>query len=137
MIFIDTGAWIALGDVNDKNHVMAVKFREKLKREKERFITTSYILDETYTFLLINIGYEKALYFHSRIQRMKQSGILEIIHISEEIEEESCEVFERFNRDKKWSFTDCTSKVVMDLLRINEAFTFDYHFEQMGFVLTP
>ncbi|HJH26624.1 MAG TPA: nucleic acid-binding protein [Methanophagales archaeon] len=137
MIFIDTGAWIALEDVNDKNHAMAVKLREELKKEKERFITTSYILDETYTFLLINIGYEKALYFHNRIQRMEQSGILEIIHISEEIEEESWTVFERFNRDKKWSFTDCTSKVVMDLLRIEEVFTFDFHFEQMGFVRKP
>lgn len=137
MIFIDTGAWIALEDVNDKNHAIAVKLREELKKEKERFITTSYVLDETYTFLLINIGYEKALYFHSRIQRMEQSGILEIIHISEEIEEESWAVFERFNRDKKWAFTDCTSKVVMDLLRIEEVFTFDYHFEQMGFVRKP
>ncbi len=137
MIFIDTGAWIALEDVNDKNHIVAVKFREEIKKEKERFITTPYILDETYTFLLINIGYEKALYFHSRIQRMKESGIIEIIHISEQIEEESWEVFERFNRDKKWSFTDCTSKVVMDLLRIKEVFTFDYHFEQMGFVRKP
>ena len=137
MIFIDTGAWIALEDVNDKNHAIAVKFREELKKEKERFITTSYVLDETYTFLLINIGYEKALYFHNRIQRMEQSGILEIIHISEEIEEESWEVFDRFNRDKKWSFTDCTSKVVMDLLRIEDVFTFDFHFEQMGFVRKP
>ncbi len=137
MIFIDTGAWIALEDVNDKNHTVAVKFREEIKKEKERFITTPYVLDETYTFLLINIGYEKALYFHSRIQRMKESGILEIIHISEQIEEESWKVFERFNRDKKWSFTDCTSKVVMDLLRIKEVFTFDYHFEQMGFVRKP
>nr|QNO52013.1 hypothetical protein HGMICNAC_00015 [Methanosarcinales archaeon ANME-1 ERB6] len=68
---------------------------------------------------------------------MEQSGILEIIHISEEIEEESWAVFERFNRDKKWAFTDCTSKVVMDLLRIEEVFTFDYHFEQMGFVRKP
>jgi len=62
---------------------------------------------------------------------MKQSGILEIVHISEQIEEESWHVFERFNKDKKWSFTDCTSKVVMDSLGITEVFAFDYHFEQM------
>jgi len=49
MIFIDTGAWIALEDVNDNNHVMAVKSREELKKEKESFITTSYVSDETVT----------------------------------------------------------------------------------------
>jgi uncharacterized protein len=36
--------------------------------------------------------------------------------------------------DKKWSLTDCTSFVVMQRERINEALTGDRHFEQAGFV---
>lgn len=47
------------------------------------------------------------------------------------------EVFEKLNVDKKWSFTDCTSKVVMEQREIFEAFAFDHHFEQMGFVRKP
>jgi predicted nucleic acid-binding protein len=137
MIFVDTGAWIALEDVHDKNHVVAAKFREELSAEKERFVTTSYVLDETYTFLLLNIGYEKAVYFHDRATRMEESTLLEIIHITEQLEEEAWRIFERFNRDKMWSFTDCTSKAVMDLSRINVVFTFDDHFEQMGFRRRP
>jgi len=137
MIFIDTGAWIALEDVNDNNHLEAVMFRDKLEGGAKRLITTSYVLDETYTFLFLHIGYEKTLLFHNRIQRMRQGGILVVIHISEEIEEESWYVFEKYNKDKRWSFTDCTSKVVMDSLRIKEAFTFDHHFDQMGFVQKP
>ncbi len=43
MIFVDTGAWIALEDVHDKNHVVATKFREELSAEKESFVTTSYV----------------------------------------------------------------------------------------------
>ena len=46
-------------------------------------------------------------------------------------------IFERFNQDKKWSFTDCTSKVLMERLGIVEVFSFDHHFEQMGFVMKP
>ena len=137
VIFVDTGAWIAIEDVIDKNHAKALKFRDKLRNEKKRLITTSYVLDETYTFLLIHIGYEKTLLFHDRIQRMRQGGILDIIHISEQIEEESWGAFERFNSDKKWSFTDCTSKVVMNSLGINKVFTFDFHFEQMGLARKP
>ena len=40
-------------------------------------------------------------------------------------------VFEEFD-DKNWSFTDCTSKVVMEQLGIEVAFAFDHHFHQYG-----
>jgi predicted nucleic acid-binding protein len=43
------------------------------------------------------------------------------------------EVFRHF-ADKEWSFTDCTSKVVMEDLGIDTAFTFDHHFRQFGSV---
>ena len=42
------------------------------------------------------------------------------------------EVFRRFS-DKRWSFTDCTSKVVMDRLGIaGPCLAFDQHFRQFG-----
>jgi predicted nucleic acid-binding protein len=43
------------------------------------------------------------------------------------------ETFERF-ADKDWSFTDCTSKVVIEQLGITHAFSFDHHFQQFGTV---
>lgn len=43
-------------------------------------------------------------------------------------------VFEAYT-DKEWSFTDCTSKVVMANVGIGEAFAFDRHFQQFGSVL--
>ena len=36
---------------------------------------------------------------------------------------------------KGWSFTDCTSKVIMERLNISTAFSFDEHFEQFGSVI--
>ncbi len=42
-------------------------------------------------------------------------------------------VFRRY-QDKQWSFTDCTSKVLIERLGIAEAFAFDHHFEQFGTV---
>lgn len=38
---------------------------------------------------------------------------------------------------KEWSFTDCVSYVVMKQREITEAFTFDHHFAQMGFIKQP
>ena len=42
-------------------------------------------------------------------------------------------IFQQF-RDKEWSFTDCTSYVAMQRLRIKSAFSFDHHFRQFGTV---
>ena len=47
------------------------------------------------------------------------------------------DAFQKYNVDKLWSFTDCTSYAVMKRLNISEVFAFDHHFEQMGFVRLP
>ena len=46
---------------------------------------------------------------------------------------EAWTVFRDF-ADKEWSFTDCTSKVVMEKLGLKVAFAFDQHFRQFGTV---
>jgi predicted nucleic acid-binding protein len=40
-------------------------------------------------------------------------------------------------RDKAFSFTDCTSFVLVQELRIRCALTMDRHFQQMGFTVLP
>ncbi len=41
------------------------------------------------------------------------------------------QVFRQFS-DKDWSFTDCSSKVVMEKLGVTQAFSFDRHFRQFA-----
>ncbi|WP_216819169.1 type II toxin-antitoxin system VapC family toxin [Thiohalocapsa sp. ML1] len=45
--------------------------------------------------------------------------------------EQAWKSFRRFS-DKGWSFTDCTSRVIMERLGITTAFAFDEHFRQFG-----
>ena len=46
------------------------------------------------------------------------------------------DIFFRY-RDKSYSFTDCTSFVVMRELKLKDALTTDRHFRQMGFNIVP
>lgn len=136
-VFVDTGAWDALEDRSDGNHAAAVRYRAILRQERMPLYVTNFVLDECYTLLLQNIGYARTVAFKSAIDRMQTGGVLTIVQVSEEIEKAAWEIFVRFNQDKTWSFTDCTTKVVMDSLGIQHAFAFDQHFEQMGFIRLP
>jgi predicted nucleic acid-binding protein len=46
---------------------------------------------------------------------------------------EAWELFRRFG-DKEWSFTDCTSKVILEKFGLKSALSFDHHFRQFGTV---
>ncbi len=135
-IFIDTSAWDAIEDASDANHDIALLFKEEISG-KYRLVTTSYVLDETYTLLLLNIGYARTVEFKHSIDVMADSGVLIVVHISELMEDSAWEIFEKLNTDKEWSFTDCASRVVMEQRDISEIFAFDHHFEQMGFIRRP
>ncbi|MDZ7362134.1 MAG: type II toxin-antitoxin system VapC family toxin [candidate division KSB1 bacterium] len=137
MIFVDTGAWVALEDKKDTHHAVALQFKSELLATKNRLITTNFILDETYTLLLLDVGYGKTVNFKHALDELIHHNVVVVFHITPDIEIEAWEVFKRFNQDKNWSFTDCTSKVIMERLGIVEAFSFDHHFEQMGFNRRP
>ncbi len=137
MIFIDTSAFIAIEDKKDVNHSKALEFKTQLLFSRQRLITTNYVLDETFTLMLLDLGYRKTVNFKYELDILIHSNLLILVHITPQIEQAAWETFERFNRDKTWSFTDCTSKVVMEKFKIREAFAFDRHFRQMRFINRP
>jgi hypothetical protein len=137
VIFVDTAAWAAISIRNDRFHPAAARAQKRLRRSGERLLTSNFVLDETYTLLLYQAGYAAAIRFHHLIQMMIAAGVLSSAHVTEDIEDHAWEVFKTFNADKEWSFTDCTSKVIMDITGTTEVFTFDHHFDQMGFICVP
>lgn len=113
-------------------HEVAITVSQKLEAEKALLITTDYILDEAYTLLRSILGYKAAILFGQEIQR----GGIEIVQIDPSIQKEAWEIFEKYS-DKDFSFTDCTSFVVMNHAKIETAFTFDRHFQQYGLRTLP
>lgn len=127
MIFVDTGAWYALFDPNDQDHQAANDWYD---RNIEPLVTTDYILDEVLTLLRVRGEFQRAV-------RIGEAIIAEDICILEWVLREDIvrgwEIFSTY-RDKRWSFTDCVSRSVIERLKIMEAFSFDDHFRQFGIV---
>ena len=135
-IFIDTWAWVTLANENDAWHEVAEILNQDLVIAGYLYVTTNFVLDESYTLIQARVHKQAAIDFGEEIRVSKETGVLKIIHISEEIEEEAWRIFKTY-KDKDFSFTDCTSFVVMQQLGINEAFTDDVHFAQFGFTRLP
>ncbi len=73
-----------------------------------------------------------ALALMEKIRKAEELGVLEVIHVGEELIEKGWELF-RTRMDKEWSLTDCISFTVMKDKGISKAITSDHHFEQAGF----
>lgn len=125
MIFVGTSAWFALSVSSDVNYPAARAF---LASRSMRLVTTDYVLDEILTLLKARGFPGKALKLGEQI--MSESAA-QLYRITPDDFADAWNVFQRFS-DKGWSFTDCTSKVVIERLGIEDAFVFDHHFEQFG-----
>ena len=62
--------------------------------------------------------------------------IAQIVRVTKEDEKNAWKIFLKYY-DKGFSFTDCTSFVIMERLAIKEAFSFDQHFNQFGIIKLP
>ena len=126
MTFADTGGWFSLFVVPDMNHTVALDWFTR--RKQQPLITTYYVVDETLT-LLKSRGQEAVAL--SLGQQFFSGSLATIYYLTEEDIRATWQVFTRY-ADKEWSFTDCSSKVVMEKFGITEAFAFDQHFRQFG-----
>jgi len=127
MIFVDTGAWFAAAVPTDPKHAAASSW---LAANTEPLLTTDYIVDETLTLLRARGERRRALLVG---EQLTSGELAEVYHLTEDDIARAWETFKHFD-DKNWSFTDCTSKVVIEHLGIRQAFVFDHHFEQFGIV---
>lgn len=134
MIFVDSGAWIALSLPNDRNTARAKGAYPELARGSHGAIVTSdFVLDEAVTFLRMASDVPTA----ARLARtVLDSKTVVMAWIDPATFGAALRLFEG-RPDKRWSFTDCTSFAVMKDLEIETAFAFDRNFEEAGFARVP
>jgi predicted nucleic acid-binding protein len=132
MIFVDTGAWYALMDETDPNHAAALKVSRDLARGGlGRLVTSDYVLAESYTLCRFRGGMEP---FRQLAASVRGSPNLRVLRVTETEYERALELM-LGREDKRWSFTDCTSFVLMESLGIRDAFAFDENFAEAGFTV--
>jgi predicted nucleic acid-binding protein len=127
-VFVDTGAWFAYFVRRDPDHATAVAW---MRQNRQPLVTTDYVLDELLTLLKLRENHSVAV---AAGEALLLQRVARTEHITVEDITRTWQVFRHYH-DKDWSFTDCTSKVVMERLGITVAFAFDSHFEQFGTVV--
>lgn len=132
-LLVDTAGWVACADAADPDHDRCRAARDKALEAGHTLVTTDFVADETLTLLRLRLGLDAAETWWQQIDR---SPRLKWERIDGDRFEKACALFFRY-RDKDFSFTDCTSFIVMREARLTHALTTDRHFRQMGFQTVP
>jgi len=134
--FVDTSWFKAYVDERDEHHQQARGVMDSLATKEltvKNLVTSDYVLDESITLIRLAHSHLKAAEF---ARTTVNSRLVKILYVGEETFLESLDLFER-SKDKEWSFTDCTSFILMKRTGLSQAFAFDPHFEQAGFHMLP
>jgi uncharacterized protein len=95
--------------------------------------TSDYVFDETVTVLKVRVGHKASV---AAGQAMLDSPRVSIEPISDEDRRSAWAIFSTHG-DRRWSFTDCTSKVLIDRLGFEQVWALDIDFRQMGYEVRP
>lgn len=128
-VFVDTSGWYALIDRNDAWHNAARLAVRRILDQRETLVTSDYVVDESCTLARVRAGAAAAV------------RLLDLLHQTQSVEWEwigadrfsRAEALFRKHRDQEYSFTDCSSFVLMRELRLEAALTSDAHFRTAGF----
>jgi predicted nucleic acid-binding protein len=106
-----------------------VKPFSRLLRLQRPLVTTDYVLDETLTLTKARANAKVAL---ALLDRIESSLALSIQNITDD-RFAAAKAFFRQHADHGYSFTDCTSFVLMHEMEIRDVLTTDRHFAKAGF----
>ncbi len=126
MIFVDTSAWFAAHVPTEPEYDRARSIVSAGRPES--LVTSDFVLDETLTLFQARGEFERAKEIG---RRMLEQSICRLVRVDETDIAKAWTIFSQ-HCEQGWSFTDCTSLVVMQRLGIKVACAFDDHFRQFG-----
>ena len=129
-LFVDTSAWLALVNSADPGHQGILTVLEKFKG---RTVTSNFVFDEAVTLCRVRLGHDAARRLG---EQLLGSTEIDLVHVTGDDERSAWALFVA-RPDKLYSFTDCTSFVLMRRLKISRAAALDDDFQREGFEVVP
>jgi hypothetical protein len=127
--FVDSSGWYALIDRRDGAHGRARQVVRQLLTSAGRLLTTDYVLDESFMLACARAG---PIAGQRLLDLVEQRRALDTEWVGPE-RFATARAFFRKHLDQGYSFTDCTSFVVMEEMKLSRALTTDEHFRRRGF----
>jgi len=122
-----------MADRSDPVHQASRSERDMWLTKGGSLLTSNYVVDETLTLIRMRLGMDAA---ENWWNMLSQSSRLNIEWIHPHRAELARVWFFKW-RDQHFSFTDCTSFVVMQELSLDQVLTSDHHFRIAGFEVLP
>jgi predicted nucleic acid-binding protein len=126
---VDTSAFFADLDATDADHEAARAGFQTLAEQGRPLVTTNLIVAETYN-LARRVSHSAA------VRWLRGLTSLSLVFADESDHQATSALLERYS-DKRFSYADASSFVIMERLRIPLAFTFDRDFRQYGIAVMP
>ena len=130
-VFVDTSAFYALLDGDDANHAKSARAWREAMQSDQSFVTTNYVLVETFALLQNRLGLAAVRAFQEDI-----IPVLDVEFVTADTHRLGIAALLASSR-RNLSLVDCVSFEVMRELGLRSAFTFDTHFREQGFAVTP
>lgn len=135
--FADSTFWIALFNQADPDHEAAVRAIQEIGRQPgaaHSLVISDYVFDEVVTTIRYRMRrHDRAV---AAGQTLLESRLSRLVTVTDPTFNRAWQMFAS-RKDKKWSFTDCTSFVIMQDLALREAVAFDRDFRTAGFSTVP
>lgn len=135
-VFIDTGAFYARTDEDDKHHEDAVRLFSRIRSGEIAYrpiYTSQAVLSEFATLVLYKLGHSTAA---RALRAIRESESVNILPVGKSAFEISAEQFEDYD-DQQISFVDHTTSILADERGIEHIIGFDSDFRTLGFSLVP
>lgn len=129
-LFVDTSAWFAFANRKDRDHVAVVR---ALNAFEGRLVTSNFVFDETVSLCRYRLGHGAA---DALAVAILDPETVDLIRVSAQDEHDAWRLFQ-IRVDQRYSFTDCTSFVLMRRLGIGRALALSGDFHNEGFEMDP
>lgn len=135
-IFVDTGAFYARADEDDKHHQTALRLFDKIRSGDIAYrpiFTSQSVLSELATLTLYKLGHKDAI---RALNAIRDSESINVVPVGRATFEAAAEQFADYD-DQEISFVDHTTSILADERDIEHVFAFDGDFRTLGFTLVP